>query len=73
VGLASGVYNSGLDLGTIIGPALGGLIASAVGIGPMFQIVAVLSLLAWLAVALSGPATREASGLTKRHTIGPPA
>ncbi len=73
VGLASGIYNSGLDIGTIVGPALGGVIASAFGIGPMFQIIAALSLLAWLAVALSSPTTRAAAGLTKRHTIGPPA
>jgi len=71
VGLASGIYNSGLDIGTIVGPALGGVIASAFGIGSMFQIIAVLSLLAWLAVALSSRTTREAAGLTKRHTIGP--
>lgn len=73
VGLASGIYNSGLDIGTIVGPALGGLIASAFGIGPMFQIIAALSLLAWLAVAVSSPTTRAAAGLAKRHTIGPPA
>ena len=73
VGLASGIYNSGLDIGTIVGPALGGLIASAFGIGPMFQIIAVLSLLAWLAVAVSSPTTRAAAGLSKRHTIGPTA
>src|SRR2546427_755582 len=73
VGLASGIYNSGLDIGTIVGPALGGVIASAFGIAAMFQIMAVVSLLAWLAVAVSSPITREAAGLTKRHTIGPPA
>jgi predicted MFS family arabinose efflux permease len=73
VGLASGIYNSGLDIGTIVGPALGGVIASAFGIGAMFQIIAVLSLLAWLAVAVSSPVTREAAGLGKRHTIGPSA
>jgi MFS family permease len=73
VGLASGIYNSGLDIGTIVGPAVGGLIASAFGIGPMFQIIATLSLLAWLAVAVSSPTTRAAAGLAKRHTIGPPA
>jgi predicted MFS family arabinose efflux permease len=73
VGLASGVYNSGLDIGTIIGPALGGAIASAFGIGAMFQIIAVLSLVAWLAVAVSSPTTRRAAGLAKRHTIGPSA
>jgi predicted MFS family arabinose efflux permease len=73
VGLASGIYNSGLDIGTIVGPALGGLIASAFGIAAMFQIIAVLSLLAWLAVAVSSPTTRAAAGLAKRHTIGPTA
>ena len=73
VGLASGIYNSGLDIGTIVGPALGGVVASAFGIAAMFQIMAVLSLLAWLAVAMSSPAAREAAGLTKRHTIGPSA
>ncbi len=72
VGLASGIYNSGLDIGTIVGPALGGLIAGVVGIPAMFQIIAVLSLLAWLAVAVSNPITREAAGLTRRHSIGPP-
>ncbi len=72
VGLASGVYNSGLDIGTIVGPALGGAIATVFGIPAMFQIIAVLSLLGWLAVAVSSPATREAAGLAKRHTIGPP-
>jgi predicted MFS family arabinose efflux permease len=73
VGLASGIYNSGLDIGTIVGPALGGIVASVFGIAAMFQIIAVLSLLAWLAVAISSPVTREAAGLGKRHTIGPTA
>ena len=70
VGLASGVYNMGLDVGGIIGPSLGGAVASVVGIGAMFQIVAVAALVGWLLVALSTPAAREAAGL-KRHTIGP--
>jgi len=72
VGLASGVYNAGLDIGTIVGPALGGAIASVFGIPAMFQIIAVLSLLGWFAVALSSPTTRAAAGLAKRHTMGPP-
>jgi predicted MFS family arabinose efflux permease len=66
VGLASGVYNSGLDIGAIVGPALGGAIASILGIAQMFQVVAVISLIAWLGVALSSPATRAASGLGRR-------
>ncbi len=67
VGLASGVYNSGLDIGAIIGPTLGGALASVVGIPVMFQLIAALSLAAWLAVALSSPATRAESGLARRH------
>ena len=66
VGLASGVYNSGLDIGAIVGPALGGAIANVLGIPQMFQVIAVISLAAWLAVALSSPATRAASGLARR-------
>ena len=73
IGLGSGIYNSGLDLGTIVGPALGGVIADVVGIPAMFQIMAFVSLLAWLAVAVSNPITRRAAGLTKRHTFGSPA
>ena len=53
VGLASGVYNAGLDIGAIIGPTLGGVVASRVGIPLMFQLMAVLSLGAYFAVALS--------------------
>ena len=71
VGLASGVYSAGLDLGAIIGPTLGGAVATAIGIGPMFQVVALAGLVVWLAVALSTAKTREVAGLAKRHTIGP--
>jgi predicted MFS family arabinose efflux permease len=66
VGLASGVYNAGLDIGAIVGPALGGAIASVLGIPQMFQVVAIVSVAAWLAIALSSPATRAASGLGPR-------
>src|SRR5438094_500861 len=62
-----------LAIGTIAGRALGCVVASAFGIAAMFQIMAVLSLLAWVAVAMSSPAAREAAGLTKRHTSGPSA
>ena len=37
-GLASGVYNAAGDLGNILGPAIGGLIAHATGIGSVFVI-----------------------------------
>lgn len=59
VGLASGVYNAGLDVGAIIGPVVGGTVATAVGIPLMFQLVALASLLLYFAVALSTVAGRE--------------
>ncbi len=71
VGLASGVYNAGLDIGSIVGPTLGGALASVLGIAQMFQVVAVISLAGWLAVALSSPATRAASGLAPRSRVLP--
>ncbi len=59
VGLAAGVYNAGLDIGAIIGPTIGGVVASAVGIPLMFQLMAVVSLIAYFAVALSTAPGRE--------------
>jgi MFS family permease len=58
VGVASGVYNAGLDIGAIIGPIAGGTLATAFGIGAMFQIIAVGSLAAYFAVAVSTPQGR---------------
>lgn len=63
VGLASGVYNAGLDIGSIAGPAIGGAVASVIGIPQMFQAMALMGLAAWLAVALSSTTTRRAAGL----------
>jgi predicted MFS family arabinose efflux permease len=37
-GLASGVYNAAGDLGNILGPSIGGLIAHATGIASVFVI-----------------------------------
>lgn len=59
VGLASGVYNAGLDIGGIAGPALGGLLGNAFGLPAMFQIVAVASVAAYFTVALSSRAGRS--------------
>lgn len=69
VGLASGVYNAGLDIGSIAGPTLGGAIAGAVGIPAMFQVVSVVGFAAWLAVALSSRRTREAAGLGRSKVL----
>jgi len=37
-GLSSGVYNAAGDLGNILGPSIGGLIAQAGGIGSVFVV-----------------------------------
>ncbi|MFQ5855956.1 MAG: MFS transporter [Anaerolineae bacterium] len=39
IGLASGFYNAGLDVGAILGPPVGGLLASATDIPTMFRLV----------------------------------
>ena len=54
------MYNSGLDLGAIIGPAAGGVLSAAFGIPAMFQLLAGGSLVLYFAVALSSPAGRSA-------------
>jgi MFS family permease len=69
VGLASGVYNAGLDIGSIVGPTLGGAVASAVGIPRMFQLVALFGFAVWLAVALSSARTRAAAGLGRPKVL----
>jgi len=39
IGLASGIYNAGLDVGTFAGPLVSGLIASATDIPTMFRVI----------------------------------
>ena len=51
-GMASGLYNAATDLGTIVGPIYGGLIASQVGLVPMFWISPVVGLGAYFLVQL---------------------
>jgi len=60
VGVASGVYNAGLDVGAILGPALGGVVAASVGLGTMFQILAIASFAFYLAVSLATSGGRQA-------------
>jgi predicted MFS family arabinose efflux permease len=71
IGLSSGVYNSGLDIGAIIGPAAGGLVSAAFGIPAMFQLLAVGSLVLYFAVALSSQAGRSALTPSLRSRIPP--
>ena len=48
LGLASGIYNSGLDLGAFAGPIAGGFVASTFGIPAMFRVVPVGLFVAFL-------------------------
>ncbi len=58
VGLASGLYNAGLDVGSIVGPGLAGIVGSRIGLGQMFQVMAVAALAMYFAVVLSTAAGR---------------
>lgn len=60
VGLASGIYNAGLDVGAIVGPPLGGLLGRALSLPAMFQVVGVGCVAAYFAVALATRAGRSA-------------
>ncbi len=56
-GLAAAVMTAGLDLGKMIGPLVGGLVAAAVGVDTMFRVVPFGFLLAYgvlYVVALRG-------------------
>ena len=48
LGLASGFYNAGLDLGAFAGPIAGGFLASSWGIPAMFRTVPIVLLIAFL-------------------------
>ena len=58
-GLTAALLNSGLDLGKIVGPILGGAVAGAFGIAAMFRILPAALLVLYLALAL--PARRSAA------------
>jgi DHA1 family multidrug resistance protein-like MFS transporter len=52
VGVWSGVYNAGLDIGSIAGPAVGGFVASFVGIPAMLTAIPVLALGAYAFISI---------------------
>jgi MFS family permease len=52
IGLASGLYNAGLDVGSFVGPLVSGLIASATDIPTMFRITPLALLVVYFAAVL---------------------
>lgn len=60
-GVMAGVYNTAMDLGTLAGPAVGGLVASGIGVPGSFVVVPLVALAAWGAAVLAArPAARIA-------------
>jgi len=59
VGIASGIYNMGLDAGAIVGPAIGGVVGEAVGLGAMFALVSGSALLLYFGAALATAKGRD--------------
>ncbi len=60
-GVAVGIYNASRDLGSVVGPALGGYIAAVVGLSAFFVVgpplvLAVYVLLIWLTTRAASPA-----------------
>ena len=51
-GLASGVYSAGLDLGSILGPGIGGIAVQFVGLGSVFWILPLCLLVPCLGLAV---------------------
>lgn len=73
IGMASGIYNMGLDVGSLTGPLIAGFVARAVGIPTMMRIIPLMmvaiyfSALVWLnrATAVGRRATASLSGTVR--------
>jgi predicted MFS family arabinose efflux permease len=68
-GLTAALLQGGLDLGKISGPALGGLVAGALGLIPMFYVVPLLLLTLYGGLALIA---RKRMASERLHTSGGP-
>jgi predicted MFS family arabinose efflux permease len=67
VGIASGIYNMGLDAGAIVGPALGGVVGDAVGLPAMFAIVSGGALALYFGAAVATSRGRRTLPLMERR------
>lgn len=62
-GMASGIYSAGLDIGNILGPMVGGIVVSLVGLGSVFWVLPVFLLLPCLVLTVqAGRTGKEAGG-----------
>lgn len=63
IGLASGIYNAGLDVGTFVGPILAGYVAALTDIPTMFRVVplGLLALYFILAIWIARQPARDAA------------
>lgn len=59
-GVMAGLYNTSMDLGSLVGPALGGGIASLVGVPASFVVVPVITLVMCAAAVLASRASARA-------------
>ena len=63
-GFASGIYNAAGDLGNILGPSIGGLIAQATSIGSVFVVGSLGSTVLFLLVTVAVRRLRKPIGMT---------
>lgn len=64
IGIWSGVYNAGLDLGSIAGPAVGGYLASLMGIPGMLEVIPIIALGTYGAISLTARRRRAHAAIT---------
>ncbi len=72
LGIASGIYNAGLDIGSFVGPLLAGWIASLTDIPTMFRIAPLTILAIYLAAAFAVPRMYARKSRQVPAPVGPP-
>lgn len=59
IGVWSGIYNAGLDIGSIAGPAVAGFVASFIGIPSMLAVIPTIALATYVFIALVARRRRQ--------------